>query len=233
MSDGEALSALETLASCGRYARWLFDLAYPFLGARVVEAGAGLGTQSHLLAEEGVRRVMVTDADPARVELLERTFSGHRHVTAREWRLPEPFPDPDFKPDTFVAWNVLEHVDDDTGALDEMHEALPRGGRVVIFSPAGRFLMSEMDRRMGHFRRYARGELSAKARVAGFEPLVERRVNLVGVAGWFLNGHVLRKRELPAGQSRAFDLIVPLVRVWEDRLPVPVGLSVLMAAEKR
>ena len=232
MSDAEALSALETLSSCGRYARWLFDLAEPYLGERVVEAGAGLGTQSRLLAEEGVRRVMLTDADPARVKHLEEMFASHRHVSVREWRLPEPFGAPEFKPDTFVAWNVLEHVDDDTGALDEMFEVLPRGGRVVIFSPAGRFLMSEMDRRMGHFRRYARGELSAKARFAGFEPITERRVNLLGVVGWFLNAHILAKRELPAGQSRAFDLLVPLLRLWEDRLPVPAGLSVLMAAAK-
>ncbi len=233
MSDVEALSALETLASCGRYARWLFDLAYPFLGGRVVEAGAGIGTQSRLLAEEGVRRVLLTDADAARVRILSETFAGHPHVTACQWRLPEPFPAPEFKPDTFVAWNVLEHVDDDTGALDEMFEALPRGGRVVVFSPAGRFLMSGMDRRMGHYRRYARGELSAKAAVAGFKPLVERQVNLVGVAGWFLNAHILAQRALPAGQSRAFDLLVPLLRLWEDRLPVPFGLSVFMAAEKR
>jgi len=232
MSDAEALSALETLTSCGRYARWLFDLAEPYLGERVVEAGAGLGTQSRLLADEGVRRVMVTDADPARVKLLEKMFASHPHVTACEWRLPEPFPKPDFRPDTFVAWNVLEHVDDDTGALDEIFEVLPPGGRVVIFAPAGRFLMSEMDRCMGHFRRYALGELSAKARFAGFEPIVERRVNLVGVGGWFLNAHILRTRELPAGQSRAFDLLVPFLRLWEDRLPVPAGLSVLMAARK-
>ncbi len=232
MSDTEALSALETLASCGRYARWLYDLAEPFLGRRVVEAGAGLGTQSRLLAEEGVRRIMVTDADPARVVALAETFAGHPHVTTAEWRLPEPFPAPAFKPDTFVAWNVLEHVEDDTGALGRMYEVLPPGGRVVIFSPAGRSLMSGMDRRMGHFRRYERGELSAKARAAGLKPITERRVNAAGVPGWFLNAHILRKRELPAGQSRAFDLIVPLLRLWEDRLPIPFGLSVLMAARK-
>ena len=66
----------------------------------------------------------------------------------------------------------------------------------------------------------------------GLKRWIEHR-GVVGVAAWFLNGHILQKRELPAGQSRAFDLLVPLLRLWEDRLPIPVGLSVLMVAEKR
>jgi SAM-dependent methyltransferase len=148
------------------------------------------------------------------------------------WQLPEPFESEGFAPDTFVMWNVLEHVGDDVRALAEMERALAPGGRVVIFSPAGRSMMSAMDSRMGHFRRYGRRELSRKARAAGLVPVVERQVNLVGALGWWVNARFLARRELPRGQSRLFDLLVPLLRLWEDRLPVPWGLSVLFVAEK-
>jgi hypothetical protein len=127
---------------------------------------------------------------------------------------------------------VLEHVEDDTQALARMAEALEPGGKVVMFCPAGPRLFSALDRGMGHFRRYARRELTRKARAAGLEPVLERRANLAGAVGWFVTAKLLARTELPGGPSRLFDLLVPVFRLWEDRLQIPWGLSVLFVAEK-
>ncbi len=234
MSDDAGLDcALDTLAKCTRYARWLYAIARPHLGRRVVEAGAGLGTLSRLLAaDDPSREVVLADTEPEKVTLLSSRFADSPKVSTQLWTLPDTFHRAGFVPDTFVLWNVLEHVEDDVRALTEMRRALAPGGRVVVISPAGRRLMSAMDFRMGHFRRYDRRELPAKARCAGLVPVLERRVNVGGAIGWLVNACFFERRDLPDGQSRAFDLLVPLLRLWEAYLPVPWGLSILFVAEK-
>jgi SAM-dependent methyltransferase len=233
MAEDAGRDALDVMASCDRYAQWLYDLARPHLGSRVVEAGAGIGTMSARMAADVVARdVLLTDADSSRVGELRKRFADRPRITCDPWRLPEPFPTTDFRPDTFVLWNVLEHIEDDVRALAEMARALAGGGTLVVLTPAEKGLMGAFDRRIGHHRRYGRRELSAKARAVGLTPVVERPVNLVGLVGWLFSVKFMRARRLRSGNARAFDRLVPLVRLWEDRLPVPFGLSVMMVARK-
>lgn len=239
MAANTALCALDVLTRCGRYAGWLCDLARPHLGKRIVELGAGLGTQSQVMLDSPgseLKEFLLTDSDPARVKALKQRFGPRSNVRAATWTLPEPFPFLDgrdeFRPDTFVGWNVLEHIEDDVRALREMREALEPGGRIVVFSPAGPGLMSALDSAVGHFRRYARRELARKAFSAGLEPVIERTVNLAGAIGWFVTAKIFARAELPEGPSRLFDLLVPAFRLWEDRLPIPWGLSLLFVAQK-
>lgn len=62
-----------------------------------------------------------------------------------------------FAPDTFdvvTALDVLEHLDDDVGALREFRRVLKPGGRVFMFVPAHRWLWSLQDEVSHHKRRY-------------------------------------------------------------------------------
>jgi SAM-dependent methyltransferase len=73
--------------------------------------------------------------------------------------------------DAAVSANLLEHVHDDRLALRELHRVLRAGARGVIVVPAGPATYDYYDRFLGHERRYARGELAAKARGVGLEVL--------------------------------------------------------------
>ena len=52
-------------------------------------------------------------------------------------------------------------------------------------------------------------------------------MNLVGIPGWFLNGRILKRRVIPAGQVRIYDRIAPLLARVESLFRLPVGLSLL------
>ena len=65
------------------------------------------------------------------------------------------------------AINVIEHIADDVAALAQLRELLRPGGKLVIFVPAFPMLYSEMDRRIGHFRRYRLTALASATERAG------------------------------------------------------------------
>ena len=54
--------------------------------------------------------------------------------------------------DLLSALDVLEHLDDDLGALDEFHRVLRPEGLLLVSVPAYRFLWSEHDEALRHRR---------------------------------------------------------------------------------
>jgi SAM-dependent methyltransferase len=68
-------------------------------------------------------------------------------------------------------FDVLEHIEDDEGALRRVSRALKPGGLTYIAVPAYNFLWSYQDIYSGHYRRYTVSTLSAIMHRAGLEPL--------------------------------------------------------------
>lgn len=73
--------------------------------------------------------------------------------------------------DLVCAFDVLEHIVDDQGALSELHRALVPGGGALLAVPQHPFLWSGADAFSHHQRRYRRGELERKCRAVGFDVL--------------------------------------------------------------
>ena len=65
-------------------------------------------------------------------------------------------------------FDVLEHIEDEVGALRLVHGLLPPGGRLFLTVPAYGFLQSADDVAAGHFRRYTLARLARAVATAGF-----------------------------------------------------------------
>ena len=85
-----------------------------------------------------------------------------------------------------VAINVLEHIDDDTGALRSLATAVEVGGSLVLWVPGYQQLYGEFDRRVGHVRRYTPSSLARVVRQAGLDVELVKPVNLLGGVAWWL-----------------------------------------------
>jgi hypothetical protein len=66
-----------------------------------------------------------------------------------------------------VAFDVLEHIEEDYLATGEIHRVLEPGGGVLIAVPADMRLWSSHDDAVGHVRRYDRRSLVAVIEKAG------------------------------------------------------------------
>jgi SAM-dependent methyltransferase len=78
-----------------------------------------------------------------------------------------PFADREF--DLVTALDVLEHLDDDRGALAELRRVVRPGGALVVTVPAHPRLWSSHDELNHHRRRYTSGTLRAVAAGGGWE----------------------------------------------------------------
>jgi SAM-dependent methyltransferase len=78
-----------------------------------------------------------------------------------------PFPDHSF--DAVLAFEVVEHVDDDTGLLGEMARVSRPGGMLILSTPVHATMWSPLDDACGHVRRDEPTVLFDKVRAAGFE----------------------------------------------------------------
>ena len=76
--------------------------------------------------------------------------------------------------DLIGSFDVLEHIEDDQGALGQMHQACLPGGGLLLTVPQHRWLWSGTDDYAHHKRRYTRAELRDKVERVGF------RVEYVG-----------------------------------------------------
>jgi len=78
-------------------------------------------------------------------------------------------PLPDACLDAVSLANVLEHIEDDGKAVQQVFRMLRPGGAAVIEVPAGPGLFDIYDKQLLHFRRYSRQSLHKLLTGAGFE----------------------------------------------------------------
>lgn len=70
--------------------------------------------------------------------------------------------------DVIGAFDVLEHIEEDSTVLEQMYAAVKPGGGIVLTVPQHPALWSGIDEYSYHKRRYTREELTRKVRQAGF-----------------------------------------------------------------
>jgi len=76
--------------------------------------------------------------------------------------------------DAVCMFDVLEHIPDDNIALQNVHNMLTGGGRIVLSVPSHMWLWNRDDAIAGHKIRYTKKELVEKLEQNGFEILTAR-----------------------------------------------------------
>jgi SAM-dependent methyltransferase len=227
--DAAGVETLDIMSEAPNYNAWQLSAVAPFLGRRICEIGSGLGNISALLLDRTPDLLLLTDTDPFYLQHLRERYAGHASVALEPLSLPDPSAASRLGPhrlDTALAFNVIEHISDDVGALTTMASLVGTGGRVIVLVPALPRLYGSLDRELTHVRRYTRRSLAQAFERANCTAESMFYFNMLGACGWWLNARLLGVPRIPRSQLRWFDRLIPLLRA-EDRLPRPFGLSVI------
>ncbi len=127
---------------------------------KAIEIGASGGGNCRVLQKHGWD-VLATEYLEAGVEIAKSRGLNAIQADARDLPLPsESF-------DLLVAFDVLEHVEEDDQVAAEIRRVLRPGGTALVAVPCDMRLWSEHDVLSGHFRRYDRDGLTKVIEGAG------------------------------------------------------------------
>ncbi|MEN3371119.1 MAG: hypothetical protein V7609_3262 [Verrucomicrobiota bacterium] len=155
-----------------------------------------------------------------------------------------PFADNSF--DLVTMFDVLEHIEDDSGALREIFRVLKRDGMLILTVPAYRFLWGAQDEISHHKRRYRASEIKQRLHEAGFVLLKLSYFNtlLFPFIAAIRLGRAFKRREPEelksdftlTNEGAANDLLARIL-AWERHLVarwnLPFGVSIVGLARKK
>lgn len=202
--------------------------------ARILEIGCGTGHNLPMLA--GFGEVDAIEIDPA-----ARGFAAER--------LGKPVGDAPLPAltgvergayDLVAVLDVVEHVEDDVGALKGMAEVLKPGGAILVTVPAHPWMWSAHDTVNHHHRRYSKATLDRAIRDAGlthdglryFNSLLFPVAVAARVAGKLTGKDDSDDSPPAAPVNKALEAVFRLERHLVGRVPLPPGLSIITLVRK-
>jgi SAM-dependent methyltransferase len=228
-----ALRDQAKMSAAENYFVWQKHLVVPEVGRRVVEVGCGIGNFTRFLLDR--EAIYAIDFDPSCVAQLQARYphQPNLHVQVTEPGHPSFAELSRFQPDSCVCLNVLEHIEDDLGAIRAMADVLIPGGVIVLWVPAFPSLYGPIDRHLHHFRRYTRRSMLQVATAAGLRVRTLHYLNCVGFFGWWANAHIFKREEQSPFQIDAFDnYVVPWLSRVEQHIHPPFGQSLFAVLQK-
>lgn len=228
----EGTDVLEVLEGAQNYNSWIAAEVGSHLAGSIIEIGSGIGTISSFFFK---KNISITDKDRQLVQRLRKKYSHLNGVKIFDLDVEiEPNKSLMRRFDSIFAVNVLEHIDDDSKALINMHKLLVDKGKIVLLVPAKKRAFTSLDKKLGHFRRYEKENLKKKLEAAGFSIDHLYFFNFVGLFSWVLREKLERNNlNLRPTHIAIFDKIVPVLRFVETKLRPIVGISLIVVATKK
>lgn len=229
MTNSNGTQTLESMSQAIWYNRWTLNKFKKYLSGEILEVGCGIGNFTKDLKKYG--KVWAIDiSDDYTRQTIERA-GNTVSVGIGDIEKGEYFFD-DKKFDSIVCLNVLEHIKDDQAALKNLYELLNEGGYLILLVPAFNFLYGELDKSIGHFRRYEKQHLKDFLEKIGFKIVSIKILNFLGTIGWYISSKIFKNRTVEERNIQLFNLFAPFFLSFETFIEPPIGTSILVLAKR-
>lgn len=219
------------LEKARRFIEWQGRTIRPFVGDRILEIGAGVGSITNQFIPRDL--YVVTEQNPNYLRYLRSYAMGKPYLRVAELDPSRAGAFTSFAGqfDTVLLCDVLEHQADPVATLRGVHSALAEGGRVIVLVPQGKKRFGPLDQERGRRQRFEAAEIRELLQGAGFRVEDISDFNRLSVPGWWLNNKVLHRKGFSRVQLKFFDTVLPLLRPL-DRVWPWKGLSLIAVGAK-
>lgn len=230
-------ATLDVIAEANKFNKWMYNTIKPFCKGKILEIGSGIGNISNFFMQDNFE-IMLTDIRKGYCSKLEAEYSPNpSFLGVEEMDLTDDNFDIKFDKhlrqyDTVFALNVVEHIYDDTLALKNCYKLLNNGGQLIILVPSYQKLYNTFDKELGHYRRYTKATLSSIFLKNDFKIIHKQYFNFIGIFGWFVTGNILKRKTIPKGQMKLYNLLVPIFKIFDKLIFNSIGLSTIIVGKK-
>lgn len=221
-------SELEIFEQARNWKRYVAEKVQPYLGKKVLEVGAGMGSFTAHLCSGREQQWVCLEPDSDLAEKIEQKVQKGILRSCCEVFVGKAVNLPMFHLfDTILYLDVLEHIDDDKSEIQEACKHLSGNGYLVILSPAHNFLFTPFDESIGHFRRYNRTTLINRV-PAGLRLVSLKYLDSVGILTLLANRLFLKSKMPTQNQIQFWDrTIVPFSKFLDPLTGFRIGKSIL------
>ncbi|NCU31791.1 MAG: class I SAM-dependent methyltransferase [Candidatus Moranbacteria bacterium] len=213
-------------------------------GTFILDIGGGNGFVSYALQQKGIKTYMM---EPGQDGIMNAKKRGVKNL------IMSTLETAGFRHSTIPSigiFDVLEHIEDDRGFLQNIKNHLTPGGKLFITVPAFQALWSENDEYAGHMRRYSVPQLEELLVKTGFEinyssyffsvmlPFIFLCRKRAGIAGG--KKKIKKVSEAAKNSLRMPFLLSPFFNcIWKlelfmvkRKMKIPAGSSIIIVAER-
>lgn len=221
---------LTLFAHAVRWKDYFGSFIRPYLGLHVLEVGAGMGGTTDILLPYNeaskVQEWWCLEPDSNFCASLNKKFGEDDRVKVVSKKTSDLTTEAQCF-NTILYIDVLEHIENDKKELEQAEVLLKTGGYLIILCPAHKFLFSDFDAEIGHFRRYNKA-MYRDVVPESLQEVTMKYLDSFGTLLSMLNRCVLQQSLPTLSQIRFWDSkVVPISRRIDPCIGYSFGKSIL------
>lgn len=235
--DEVGIETLESISIAVNFNQWMYKTISQFCSGKILEIGSGIGNISQCFIDSD-QDITLTDIRDNYIETLKEKFPQKKDMVHHMDLVNEDF-DTLYESflgqyDSVFALNVVEHIENDTLAIQNASKLLNTNGKLIILVPAYQALYNTIDEALEHYRRYTKKTLNGViSQTQEIHLEHSQYFNAFGMLGWFVTGSLLKSKTVPVNKMRLYDKLLFIAKTIDKLTFNKIGLSVISVAYKK
>jgi len=163
-----------------------------FIKGNIIEIGAGCGSFTKNYYDSKIKSIILTETDQLNITNLRKKFEKNSNIRISDLSIDKI----QNKFDTILYLHVLEHIKEDINELKNAKNKLNDEGHLVIMVPAHQKIYGNLDKAVGHFRRYEKDFF--KKNLLDLELVSFRYLDSMGYLLYYLNKIFFKNETFPS-----------------------------------